>query len=100
MFDFFCELFGELKHGNYRYQVDGGKQIALEGYKQVLKAESEVVVAKLVDGEIKVMGSELKIKKLGVNTLIVTGQIKCVMVDEKQNLIKSKKLVLDGNSNA
>lgn len=78
MFDFFYELFGELKKGNYRYQVDAGKQIAIEGYKNVLKIEENNIVVKLQKGELNILGENLKIKELGKNTIIVVGKINSI----------------------
>ena len=75
MFDFFYELFGEAKRGNYRYQVDSGKQIAIEGYKNVLKIDDKCVVIKLFDGELTLQGEKLKVKELSKNTIIITGKI-------------------------
>ena len=82
MFDFFDELFGEIKRGNYRYQVDGGNQIVLQGYKSLLKAENEQIVVKLSDGEMAIIGQDLRIKEFGGNTLIVVGTITNVSVDQ------------------
>lgn len=85
MFDFFDELFNEIKHGNYRYQVDGGKQIAVEGYKNILKIDESIVVLKLVDGEMTISGSNFKIKQFGRNTIIISGNIKSVAIEGEGN---------------
>ena len=78
MFDFFYELFGEFKKGNYRYQVDSGKQIAIEGYKNVLKIDENNIVIKLFNGELNILGEKLKIKELGKNTIIIVGKINSI----------------------
>lgn len=75
MFDFFSDLFGEIKKGAYRYQVDSGKQIAIEGYKTVLKIEDNFVAVKLFDGELDVIGSNLKVKQFTSNTIVISGNI-------------------------
>lgn len=99
MFDFFDELFGEIKHGNYRYQVDGGKQIVLQGYKNLLRAENEVVIVKLFDGEMKILGKNLHIKEFGTNSLTVAGEIQCVCVDEIKKTVKHKIDKQKGDAN-
>lgn len=78
MFDFFDEFFGEIKKGAFRYQVDSGNQIAVEGYKNVLKIDDACIILKLYDGEIEILGSNLKVKELGANTIVVVGNIKTV----------------------
>ncbi len=78
MFDFFDEIFGEIKRGNYRYQVDSGKQIAIEGYRNILKIDNKNIVIKLFDGELIIEGDNLRVKELGTNTIIICGNIKSV----------------------
>lgn|GEM_PF-6973612 len=85
MFDFFCDLFGELNKKSYRYQVDSGKKIAIEGYKNILLITESRIAIKLFDGELEIIGSDLKISKLGQNTIIITGEIISVKTEKKQN---------------
>ena len=47
MFDFFVDLFGEIKKDAFRYQVDCGKKIVVQGYKSVLVSNEEKIVLKL-----------------------------------------------------
>lgn len=75
MFDFFDELFGECKKNSYRFQVDSGKKIVIEGYKNILIIEDERIVIKLFDGELCVVGKNLKVKQFGSNTINICGQI-------------------------
>ena len=75
MFDFFNELFDGAKKGAYRYQVDSGKQIVVEGFKNVLKIEENCVVLKLDGAELEVCGSCLKVKEIGINMIKIYGKI-------------------------
>ena len=78
MFDFFDEFFGEIKKGAYRYQVDSGRQIAIEGYKNVLRIDENSIVVKIDNGEIEVLGQNLKVKELSTNTIVVYGKIQSI----------------------
>ena len=78
MFDFFNGFFDEIKKGSFRYQVSSGNQIAVEGYKSVLKIDDEKIVLKLGSGELEILGSNLKVKEFGSNTIIISGKIQCV----------------------
>ena len=78
MFDFFCDLFNEIEIHNYRYQVNSGKQIVIEGYKHVLKVETNIIILKLFNGELEILGNNLKIKELGTNTIKIVGKINSV----------------------
>ena len=78
MFDFFNSFFDEIKKGAFRYQVSSGNQIVVEGYKSVLKIDGEKIVLKLGSGELEILGSCLKVKEFGSNTIIISGKIQCV----------------------
>ena len=78
MFDFFDELFDGLSKKSYRYQVDSGKKIVIEGYKSILKVDENICIVKLAKGELEVVGSNLKIDEFGTNTLVLSGTIKSV----------------------
>ena len=78
MFDFFVDLFGEIKKDAFRYQVDCGKKIVVQGYKSVLASNEEKIVLKLKNGELNIIGKNLKIVEFGTNTFIATGAIKSV----------------------
>ena len=84
MFDFFVDLFQE-RFNTYRYQVDSGKQIAVQGYKAVLKIEENRIVLKLFDGELEILGKKLKVKELGTNTIIITGEVISVSTMGEKN---------------
>ena len=45
MFDFFNDLFGECKKSNYRIQIDSGKKIVVEGYKNILLIDNKNISA-------------------------------------------------------
>lgn len=78
MFDFFVDLFGEIKKDAFRYQVDCGKKIVVQGYKSVLVSNEEKIVLKLENGELNIIGNNLKIVEFGTNTFVATGTIKSV----------------------
>ena len=78
MFDFFNDFFDEIKKGAFRYQVNGGKGIVVEGYKNVLKIETNSVVLKLNNGELEILGTNLKIREIGGNTIVIEGKIQSV----------------------
>lgn len=78
MFDFFDDFFGEFKKSSYRIQIDSGKSIVVEGYKTVLLIDSSNIVLKLCNEELSIEGSDLKIKQLCENTIIICGKIKTV----------------------
>ena len=75
MFDFFVDLFGEVKKSSFRYQVDSGKKIAIQGYKNILIISDTKIVIKLFIGELVVEGKNLKVKEMETNTIIVVGKI-------------------------
>ena len=81
MFDFFNDLFCEIKNGTYRYQVDSGKQIVVEGYKNILRIEQNCVVLRLQNGELQISGIELNVKELSSNTIKIAGKIKAISED-------------------
>ena len=85
MFDFFDDLFCELNKKTFRYQVFDGKKIVVEGYKNILLITDQRIVLKLYNGEIEVNGNCLKVKELGQNTLIATGEIFSVLTERKNN---------------
>ena len=90
MFDFFCDLFGEVNKKNYRFQVDSGNKLAIEGYKNLLLVTEEMIELKLFDGELEVKGKNLKIKEFGQNTIIITGDIMTINMGKKQYEKKNK----------
>lgn len=85
MFDFFCDLFGEIDKKSYRFQVVNGKKLAIEGYKNILLITENKIAIKLFDGELEIVGGNLKVKKLGQNTMIITGEIVSISTQTKQN---------------
>ena len=84
MFDFFVDLFKD-NFKSYRYQVDSGKQIAVEGYKTVLKIDENCVVLKIPNGEMEILGKNLKVKQLATNTIILVGEISTVCTKGGKN---------------
>ena len=78
VFDFFVDLFQELSPKSFRYQVDSGRQIVVEGYKNILKIDDCNVVVKLFDGELEISGENLHVLEFGTNTIKIVGKIFCV----------------------
>lgn len=78
MFDFFNDLFSECKKSSYRIQIDSGKKIVVEGYKNILLIDSQNIIIKLYDEELSIVGNNLKIQQFGSNTIVVCGKIKSV----------------------
>ena len=75
MFDFFNDLFSECKKSSYRIQIDSGKKIVVEGYKNILFVDSDNIILKLYETELDIKGKDLKIQQFGTNTIIVCGKI-------------------------
>ena len=75
MFDFFDDMFCEAKKCFFRYQVDSGNQIVVEGYKNILLVTAEKVVLKVQGGEICITGKCLCVKEFCSGTIKISGQI-------------------------
>lgn len=75
MFDFFSDLFDEIGKNAFRYQVDSGKKIIVQGYKTILQINEENIVLKLKNGEMSISGKNLKVNEFSTNTFIATGKI-------------------------
>ena len=78
MFDFFNGFFDEIKKGSFRYQVNSGNQIVVEGYKNILKIDNGIIVLKLSGGELEILGDCLKVKEFGSDTIVIVGKIQSV----------------------
>lgn len=85
MFDFFNDLFGECKKSNYRIQIDSGKKIVVEGYKNILLIDNKNIILKLCNEELSIVGKDLKIQQLGTNTIIICGKILGVSTQGERN---------------
>lgn len=94
MFDFFVDIFKN-NNGKFRLQIDDDKQVAVQGYLQVLMADSHSIVLKLFLGELEILGENLKITSLSPNTIIVAGSITSVA---RTGLKKQQKNRLDANT--
>ena len=80
MFDFFNDLFDEITHNSFRYQVDSGKKIIVQGYKNIVHLNEEKIVLKLKNGEMAILGKQLKVVEFSTNTFIATGKIVTVEI--------------------
>ena len=94
MFDFFVDIFKN-NNGKFRLQIDDDKQVAVQGYLQVLMADSHSIVLKLFLWELEILGENLKITSLTPNTIIVAGSITSVA---RTGLKKQQKNRLDANT--
>ncbi|MGN1222486.1 MAG: YabP/YqfC family sporulation protein [Christensenellales bacterium] len=90
MFDFFNDMFGETKNCFFRYQVNSGKEIVVEGYKNLLLVSDEKIVLKVKNGEINILGCNLCVKEFSAQTIMVKGEIRSIEncckgeIDEKK----------------
>jgi sporulation protein YqfC len=75
VFDFFNDMFCESKKCFFRYQVDSGNTIVLQGYKNILLVSPEKIVLKVQGGEVCISGKDLCIKEFCGGTIKVAGKI-------------------------
>lgn len=75
MFDFFDDMFRETKKCYFRYQVDSGNSIVVEGHKNILHVGPEKIILKVDNGELQINGQNLCIKEFYVGTIKVVGTI-------------------------
>ena len=101
MFDFFDDLFVESSNRYFRYQVDSGKQIVVQGYKNILLIDSESIILKLPNGELSVVGTNLCVKEFGTSTIKICGNIAKIEhnLSEKNEKTLSKKNLQMPNKN-
>ena len=78
MFDFFDDMFCETKKCYFRYQVDSGRQIVVEGYKNILLVCPEKIVLKISNGELQINGCNMCVKEFCAGTIKVVGMITSV----------------------
>ena len=90
MFDFFDELFGEIEKHSYRYQVDSGKKIVIQGHKNILRIEESTVIVGLKCGELTVCGQNLRVSELGSKQIKIVGKIFSVCASQNSFLQKSQ----------
>lgn len=81
MFNFLNEIgsFNELPLSSvithYKYVNIGGQLLYVQGYKDVLSFETDKIVLKLKENELKIVGTDLNIKELNLNSITITGHI-------------------------
>lgn len=75
MFDFFSDMFTEIDKNFFRYQVNSGKEIAIEGYKSILYVDTQKVIIKLSNGELTVNGLNLNVKEFCNSSIVISGKI-------------------------
>ena len=97
MFDFFDELFGEIEKHSYRYQVDSGKKIVIQGHKNILRIEESTVIVGLKCGELTVCGQNLRVSELGSKQIKIAGKIFSVCVSQNSFLQKNQKQEVTAN---
>jgi len=65
----------DVVNGGYRIINFDGKSVYIEGIKSILRFNREEVSLKLKKGAIKIVGAELFIKNIDVNSIVVNGKI-------------------------
>ena len=65
--------------GGYKYINLGGRSVYVQNYKDVLSFSNEEIVLKLKDGELKIVGEDLNIKDLNLNSITIKGNILSVI---------------------
>lgn len=78
MFDFFNDMFCETKKCFFRYQVESGNQIVLEGYKNILLVSPEKIILKVQNGEVCISGTSLCVQEFCAGTIKIAGKILCI----------------------
>lgn len=71
--DYMHEL--ELKEADYKMVFIGGDFLCVQGFKSVLKIESDNIVLKTKSGELNIVGVNLYVKELGVQEIKICGNI-------------------------
>ena len=64
----------EDKNG-FKYTNYNNKIVVIENIKNLISCFQEEIIIKLKQGEIKVVGQNLKIKELGKTTICISGKI-------------------------
>ncbi len=59
----------------YKYVNLGGKGLYVQGYKDILSLEKNLIVLKLKRGELEIKGKNLNIKDINISTMVVSGKI-------------------------
>lgn len=64
--------------GAYKYVNIGGRTVYVQNYKDVLSFNEEEIILKLKDGELKIIGENLNIKDLNLNSIVISGVISLI----------------------
>lgn len=66
-----------------RVELNGGREVILEGCESVLEYTSERVVIRMCDGVISLVGSGLEMANYGEHTVTVSGKLGEISILEK-----------------
>ncbi|MDD4211273.1 MAG: YabP/YqfC family sporulation protein [Clostridia bacterium] len=86
MFNFLGEINDSLElpltsvFSRYKYVNLAGKMIYVQGYKDILNFDEQEVVLKIKEGELKIVGKNLNIKELNLNSIVIEGII--ILIEE------------------
>ena len=77
MFGFVGDYIKELglTDTDYKIVLLGNQFVCVQGFKSVLKIESELIVLKTKNGELNIFGENLCIKELGSQEIKICGNI-------------------------
>lgn len=75
MFNFIEEFSGIDSVIGYKYMNIGGKKFYMQGFKSILSFSQDSVILKVPNGEIEIQGNNLNIEELGVDTILIAGNI-------------------------
>ena len=83
MFNFFSELknkYGSIinKANNYQMVMVGDNFLYIEGHLGLMTLSNEIVVFKVKNGVVTIIGEKLKVKDISDKTISIVGNIKSV----------------------
>ena len=66
--------------GSYKYSVFGGHTVVVEGHKGIADYNSDCIILSLGKSQLKIVGSNLRIKSLEKQFAVIMGKIAGVQV--------------------
>ncbi|MBQ3213920.1 MAG: YabP/YqfC family sporulation protein [Clostridia bacterium] len=81
MFDFFDEIATktglpfEILNNGFRVINFSNKSIFIEGFVSIIKFESQEISIKLKNGVVRIIGNNLTIKNMNLESIVITGEI-------------------------
>ena len=86
MYDFFDEIASktglpfDILNNGFRVINFSNRSVYVEGFTNIINFEDSEVILKLKKGIVKIEGTEIKIKNMNLETIIVVGNIKLVEI--------------------